>query len=146
MREIKFRAWNQSTKTMIDLQLITPLALSAKLTVAGLFIPFDDKIPVMQYTGLKDKNGKEIYEGDILLLQDEYTDKILDDGSGPTEPFNHLSAVVFESGTFGLDVKERGDDFDIGFWPFPTIIDYVGIPEFEVIGNVYENPELKESK
>lgn len=68
MREIKFRAWNKDTKTMIDLQKITPLALN-DVGQSGLFIPFEKEIPIMQYTGLKDKHGKEIFEGDILRYE-----------------------------------------------------------------------------
>ncbi|KKN76964.1 hypothetical protein LCGC14_0364560 [marine sediment metagenome] len=64
MREIKFRAWNTETKTIIDLKKITPLAIN--MDFDGLFLPFADDFILMQYTGLKDKNGKEIYEGDIV--------------------------------------------------------------------------------
>jgi len=64
MREIKFRAWNIATKTMVDLKKITPLALN--IDTDGLFIPFSDGLPLMQYTGLHDKNGKSIYDKDVL--------------------------------------------------------------------------------
>lgn len=64
MREIKFRAWNSETRTMVDLYKITPLAVTVPQD--GLFLPFKEGWPLMQYTGLKDKNGKEIYEGDIV--------------------------------------------------------------------------------
>lgn len=64
MREIKFRGWNG--KELVDFYKITPLALDTTLKQDGLFIPFGDDIPLMQYTGLRDKNGVEIYEGDIV--------------------------------------------------------------------------------
>jgi hypothetical protein len=66
MREIKFRAWSNKNKRMVDLYKITPLALDAALNMDGLFLPFTPELILMQFTGLKDKNGTEIYEGDLL--------------------------------------------------------------------------------
>lgn len=56
MRELKFRAWNMVTKTMIDLKKVTPFVLN--IDTDGLFIPFSG-MPIMQYTGLKDKNRRK---------------------------------------------------------------------------------------
>ena len=59
MREIRFRAWYKSDALMIDNESF------------GGSIPFSNtNYILMQYTGLKDKNGKEIYEGDILQDED----------------------------------------------------------------------------
>ena len=69
MREIKFRAWHQDTKKMLDLKKMTPLALSPSLDQDGLYIPFIKDLPLMQYTGIKDKDGVEIYEGDITYVE-----------------------------------------------------------------------------
>ena len=116
MREIKFRAWNVATKVMIDLKKITPLALNAD--IGGLYIPESDGILVMQYTGLKDSKGAEIYEGDIV----EWEDRTADDMYGgdviyPNEP------VEFKGGSF-----------------YPVCM--MPAEEFEIIGNIYENKEL----
>jgi uncharacterized phage protein (TIGR01671 family) len=75
---------------------------------------------LMQYTGLKDKNGVEIYEGDIIRLKNRVTSdsKIWRDS---------ISSVFFKDGMFVVD-----DDY-------PSSIDYSMV---EVIGNIYENPEL----
>jgi uncharacterized phage protein (TIGR01671 family) len=86
--------------------------------------------PVMQYTGLKDKNGKEIYEGDIL--------KNIRHGA-------QLIEVYWE----GIRAKQMGW-LDYGGWKFRKIVNdgkmtyatYDG--DIEVIGNIYENPELVE--
>ncbi len=99
-------------------------------------------VTLREYTGLKDKNGKEIYEGDIVIIEDTYKEQILDDGSGPIEPFNHLALVVFEHAEFGTHIKDSGDVFCSGFWSFAMIERETGQNEFEVIGNIYENPGL----
>ena len=99
---------------------------------------------LMQYTGLKDKQGKEIYEGDILLIPDELTDRILDDGSGPTEPCNHLAVVTFQDGSFGVMIHDGADIYSDGFWT-NSWLEYENgenLSAFEVIGNIYSNPEL----
>jgi len=76
-----------------------------------------DQVILLQFTGLKDKNGKEIYEGDLIGDKDCYVE------------------VIFKDGSF----CNKGD--------FKPIIEWIwarkrkGI-ETEVIGNIYENPEL----
>ena len=76
---------------------------------------------VMQYTCLKDKNGKEIYEGDIL-----------------TNSYGKIDVVIFyENGFFGKSKSNMGKNY---YWYNPLSSDY--IKNKEVIGNIYENPEL----
>ena len=119
MRPIKFRAWNMPDKVMVDLKKLTPLALDPEINMDGLFIPFDEKYVLMQFTGLLDRNGKEIYEGDIL--RGKRYDK---DGVG---------VVRWEDSGFWMDGDEN-------FYAY----DEEGFPNegSEVIGNIYENPEL----
>jgi uncharacterized phage protein (TIGR01671 family) len=100
MREIKFRAWDKADLLMMD-----------NLSTHRM----DNTIVVMQFTGLKDKNGKEIYEGDII------TDH---------ETCNFL--VAYDKGCFFSDA--HGDKQDRTLLYNHTFM--------EVIGNVYENGEL----
>ena len=130
-RELKFRAWDG--KHIYYLETMEP----------GNEVWIEPDVnDIMQFTGLKDKNGKEIYEGDVVLVPDTYKDVVLEDGSGPTEPANHLAAVVFKDGSFGVEISESGEDFKKGFYPFAMVEYLIGATEFEVIGNLYENPDL----
>jgi hypothetical protein len=122
MREIKFRAWDKKEQ-----RIVTPiLELGMKECVAFWHLDgvwFDpENIILMQYTGLKDKNGKEIYEGDIdnnrivVWVDDE-----------------DLSEFV---GWHWKDIyKNKYGEYEIhSFFAFTTPI--------EIIGNIYENPEM----
>jgi uncharacterized phage protein (TIGR01671 family) len=141
MREIKFRAWDKYNKTMwysgeheesinnckfdifFDIETHELKAAIIKEIDVGLPKMMYDEydLPLMQYTGLKDRNGKEIYEGDILLTDgDEFGDI--------------YSTVVFEKGAFY--VKEEG-------YPVELLLSDL-IEDCEVCGNIFENPELLE--
>ena len=158
IREIKFRAWDKSKKSMVnsfnifDLRSNYPSDPYEEIIIESSNkgdIEFKkDNLILLQYTGLKDKSGKEIYEGDVILVADSYTDVITDDGQGPTEDFNHLAPIIYNEkfGCFGVNIEHGGDYFDKGFSSFEKIQSNLGILELEVIGNIYESPELQEPK
>lgn len=125
MREIKFRAWVKEKKAIfevISIDYVTKKVTYLLERVGHLLNIRHDKfndIGLMQYTGLKDKNNKEIYEGDILF--ESFGER------------NHK--VVFENGSFRAEFK--GDFEEYSF----DLIDVVA-QGYEVVGNIYENPEL----
>lgn len=126
-REIKFRAWATNANKMIDLKGITPMALSAGMLDEGdgLFIPFRDDIILMQFIGLKDKNGVNIFEGDILQYLEiniPYTIK----------PYYENYTVEYINGGFRFISKDQSI---YGFASDDQI-------DYEIIGNIHQNPEL----
>ena len=86
---------------------------------------------VGQYTGLKDKNGKEIYEGDILLAPEWL-------GSLKCICIYQQENTVNPIQGFGLY------SYDTYFRKYNTLVESDEWDEFEVIGNIYDNPELLE--
>ena len=124
MREIKFRAWNGRKIVDIDeMYFGRDGALEAGTTGGSTYL-VDPKELLMQYTGLKDKNGKEIYEGDVLLY---------DGGDLPKEKW---SKAVVEWDQQGMWTHPGHSNAPDDWFIRPSIS--------EVIGNIHENPELLE--
>jgi len=115
MREIKFRAWYEPTKEML---LDVSVASVGWIYKDGRFDTHNDY--VMQYTGLKDKDGVEIYEGDIVY----------------TGGLNCVAEWLIGEARFHL--RRQG----IQSIPQSTHLDNVHKAQYKVIGNIYENPEL----
>jgi uncharacterized phage protein (TIGR01671 family) len=119
-REIKFRAWLKTNKIMTEIDKIDFINNEVAF---GFYEGSIDAVELMQYTGLKDKNGKEIYEGDIVKM---YFDK--DEISNWL--YASFSNETLKNGFF-FETVEIPECYSK---PFPD--------EFEVIGNIYEHKHL----
>ena len=115
MREIKFRAWDKEEKKMIT-------EARKIIKILEKYYIFNIEPILMQYTGLKDKNGKEVYEGDIVHITREATPGFDDGADG-------ITTVVFEEGEFKFKQTAR----------FYFSYSKDGC---EVIGNIYESKHL----
>jgi len=114
MRQIKFRAWDKSSGQMANFTLsdITDMGTEVFGGTPDVTYWDLDEVEIMQFTGLLDKNGKDIYEGDII-----------------TDANGSKWEIKFGDGNFGCFYPN-------GEWHKPTK-DFR-----EVIGSIYQNPEL----
>ncbi|TDE72974.1 hypothetical protein E0E04_04820 [Streptococcus vicugnae] len=126
MRVPKFRAWDKENKEMLFVRQIDFMFEKVVLECYEQF--FIDEVELMQSTGLKDINSEEVYEGDIVKIPDDY------------DAFGHnageILKVAFDSGCFRL---KRPNSKGRGFY-------FEDDNTVEIIGNIYENPELAEEE
>lgn len=123
-REIKFRAWDNENKYMVTSKQGVFTALRNSMNIVrqddgyyndgDLLKPNKEKYTLMQFTGMFDKNGKEIYEGDIVKYE------------------NMTGKIMFFNGSFIMSNFEETEEWELG----------VINEEVEIIGNIYDNPEL----
>ena len=146
MREIKFRAWNPTFRKMLSANQIFVGDFGIVQSDGRHFTKLTDNIIPLQYTGLKDKKDKEIYEGDIVIHE-------------------YPAGYTYYEVRFGeFDNGGEYEDSEVGVgWYFITLMEYysafgdeyidapdeirniLGYPHYsqtEVIGNIYENQEL----
>jgi uncharacterized phage protein (TIGR01671 family) len=125
MREIKYRMWNKKEKKMYDIGVLDFDDKKAYMrgylnyTVSNYMF---ENIELMQYTGLHDKNGKEIYEGDVLRFSEVDTAIVK-----WNEKYSYFMVKPIQDYYFDSDVLGHTLEYN---------------DSVEVIGNIYENPDL----
>lgn len=129
MRDIKFRGWHKGDRDYKTGKLYPPTMMYDEKQGDILIWARNQPIEITQFTGLKDKNGKEIYEGDILLVDDEY------------DKTKH--SVVWGGNSYPAWTLDPELDTESNC--FSEIVNG-GNFTMEVIGNIYENPELLNPK
>lgn len=135
-REVKFRIWDKTSNRMLYQDDFERVELDTKNKMVSLVrsetiessyvLDYEDSIEaeIMQYTGLKDKNGKKVYEDDIIQYSHKAVGMI-------------LRKVRMKYGMWGIEGIVKGTQI-----PFANILE----SEYEVIGNIHENPELLEGE
>lgn len=136
-RKIKFRAWiekgceskmGEVTSINLDEVYINYIVCNEQNEIEIIGLAYFDEYVLLQYTGLKDKNGKEIYEGDILKYNFPYDGRLKH-----TSPVTYLETQA----SFGV-IDFYGNNIPLYDIPANNC--------FEIIGNIYENPEFLEEK
>ena len=124
MRDIKFRAWDKVAKSVVSVVCLNlrdtyPWHILVHPNGDGVqsYSQTKDSLVLLQYTGLKDKNGKEIYEGDVVCNLDR-----------------HIYQIKYVGNSFRPVLASGKPDSNSTLWFY----------DMEVIGNIYENPELME--
>lgn len=123
MREIKFKAYFKVDKRIYDVWAINFSREEIELFDKKMQVDFEasfDDVELMQYTGLKDKNGVEIYEGDIIKAK---FIKDISDTTGWVEYFDKDASFICHL---------KGGDYAL----------LVALSELEVIGDIYNNKEF----
>ena len=134
MREIKFKAWDKDCKRWTNYSIADDLPrFYDKHTGRWKTDKEGERFVLMQYTGLKDKNDREIYEGDILISK------------ASENPKDHkMWLVSYQDGGFIIDYKHKPKDKRKRSKCETEVLceDNIWLYGMEVAGNIYENPKL----
>lgn len=133
-RKIAFRAWVGKMEYNVG---VSPAGafyfagIDPKDSACFFNTLYSEQCPIMQFTGLLDKNGKEIYEGDIVHITPTLGRRA---GNWQQWSTNESKPIVFHGGAFRFDGMNFAEMLGSGGYP-----SHIGA---EIIGNIYENPKL----
>lgn len=126
----KFRAWDKNTNDMVDVKTIDlekDGSIGCIVDYNGINLDVSECV-LMQSTGLKDKNGVEVFQGDVVVHEEG--------------EYSYKGIVLKDKYYFYIEGVNINDSFS-----FDDISNtLIGETDLEVIGNIYENPELLEGK
>ncbi|MEN3093508.1 YopX family protein [Lacticaseibacillus paracasei] len=147
-REIKFRAWIEETWNETD-DYVEPMTIQQMIHSKESTFSLEqlnDLVDFEQFTGLHDKNGREIYEGDLFEHRFGYV--VLDEPPHD-EMGTECGVVVLEDGQFGVKIPGLGVYNLYGLLLREGHLDNMPKDDLfvmKIAGNIYENPELLEAK
>lgn len=132
MREIKFRAWDKVKQIWCNYKIDDGTVYFMDNDTGCWYRNYPGKyenFDLMQYTGIKDINNVEIYEGDIVKLSKENSD------------FKEIGVVKFDENKASYVLETQDDDlsYNISYYNYHKVY-------YRVIGNIYENKELLKQK
>lgn len=147
--QFQFRVWDKHENTYLSMESYQALGAvrveNDGVLTLGADFRFLTSMMIMVNTfkpelcsGIPDKAGQPIFQGDIVSIDDTFTDVVCDDGTGPAIGGVHLAEVKFQEGCFVVDIKKSGDVYLSG----ATLLKDIAKCDLKVLGSALKMPEV----